>query len=282
MPIKFKVMSASLKKARDIHRRARNLGRLLKEVEQQDTRTVGEVVAAQPVTPRTASLMGILRGQGGNCTLQDHMDTAGTVGTGHCRDCGNWTCGNWTLQDQMELLSGGSSTGATAGDISSPSSDDDIFLGDTPPWPQSRPQRPEPGPQSRPELEQPAPGPQSRPELEQRLEPVLPLLADSSIVSDPEPDESSQLIFREDVDVAPEHTPSPFLTDLLPTVPHWYLNMIDNYYDGDIPDAWLAMLIDDPGYLIMEGLPDHQESFPGGPHWYLNTGGRSVRFRGPQ
>ena len=56
-----------------------------------------------------------------------------------------------------------------------------------------------------------------------------------------------------------DHTPPPLLTTLLPNVPHWYLNMIDKYYEGDIPDAWLAMLLDDPDHLVMEGLPDHGE-----------------------
>ena len=56
-----------------------------------------------------------------------------------------------------------------------------------------------------------------------------------------------------------DHTPPPLFTTLLPNVPHWYINMIDKYYEGDIPDAWLAMLLDDPEYLVMEGLPDHGE-----------------------
>ena len=56
-----------------------------------------------------------------------------------------------------------------------------------------------------------------------------------------------------------DHAASPFLTDLLPSVPHWYLNFIDQYYEGDIPDAMIAMLLDDPDHLVMEGMPDHGE-----------------------
>ena len=59
-------------------------------------------------------------------------------------------------------------------------------------------------------------------------------------------------------------TPSPHLTAVLPRMPHWYLNMLDKYWDGDIPDETIAMLADgrvDPwdGPRAMGAMQDDSE-----------------------
>ena len=50
---------------------------------------------------------------------------------------------------------------------------------------------------------------------------------------------------------------SEWLKNQLPLVPEFYLNFIDTYFDGDIPDSIFARLANFPNQLCCTALLDH-------------------------
>ena len=58
---------------------------------------------------------------------------------------------------------------------------------------------------------------------------------------------------------------SGFLKTHLPLVPDFYLNFIDTYFDGDIPDSIVARLANFPNQLCCTALLDHISRHPDTP-----------------
>ena len=58
---------------------------------------------------------------------------------------------------------------------------------------------------------------------------------------------------------------SEWLKNQLPLVPEFYLNFIDTYFDGDIPDSIFARLANFPNQLCCTALLDHISRHPDTP-----------------
>jgi len=58
---------------------------------------------------------------------------------------------------------------------------------------------------------------------------------------------------------------SGFMQANLPLVPSFYINFIDEYFDGDIPDAIIARLSNFPNQLCCSALLNHISSQPDSP-----------------